>query len=129
MERNTSPKCSLIRASHMIIFVVRYVVCMPLQIIKKKGYCKKKHDMTTTCRQGKVEQLHIKSKRGHSYYFAWHNCWTQQCVGPIVFWTFVLFTITRNMPSKYAKFWKLGPFKILFLKQNSNESLWSIINP
>jgi hypothetical protein len=41
VERNTSPKCSLIRASHMIIFVVRYVVCMPLQIIKKKATAKR----------------------------------------------------------------------------------------
>jgi len=33
---------------------------------KKKGLHRVKHDTTTACRQGKVKQVYIKSKCGHS---------------------------------------------------------------
>jgi hypothetical protein len=39
-----------------------------------KGLRRAKHDMTTACRQGKVEQVYIKSKCGHSILLDTVNC-------------------------------------------------------
>ena len=47
-------------------------------IFKNKGLCRAKHDKTTACWQGKVEQVYIWSKCGHSILLDTIMCWTQQ---------------------------------------------------
>ena len=41
-----------------------------------KGLCRAKHDTTSACRQGKVEQVYIKSKCGHCILLYTVICWT-----------------------------------------------------
>ena len=42
-----------------------------------KGLHKAKHDTTTACRQAKIEQAYIRSKRGHIILLDIVNYWTQ----------------------------------------------------
>ena len=50
-----------------------------------------KYNTTAACQQGKVEQVYIKSKCGHSILLDTVMCWTQQFTGSTVIWEFVLF--------------------------------------
>ena len=69
-----------------------------------------KYDMTAGSWQEKVEQVYIKSKRGHTILldtYVGHSNMVDHYILEICF--DLLFQML-NMPSKYVKFWNLGPF-------------------
>jgi len=82
-----------------------------------------KHDMTAPSRQGRVEQVNIKSKCGHIILLDTVNSLMQYCVGhsnmleTVICWTscildsfLVLLFQVINIPSKYAKIQNVSPF-------------------
>ena len=98
---------------------VQYVMLLPTLAWDINLSNKGKHDTIAACRQGKVDQVYIKSKCGHNNVFD-----MVKCRGKIICWPYCILDIylvllfkalkigwkIKIIPSKYVKFRNFCPF-------------------